>query len=284
MEKGVAMSLDEFIRKYDRNYVEVNGSALNQCVDLANRYIIDVLNEEPIFYKNAKDFWDAANDNYERILNSDTAIPQAGDIIIWDAWEYGHIAVATGLGDTGWFQSFDQNFPIGSVCHLVDHNYNNVKGWLRYKKGNNMDKEELREAVSLIYLWIWEQLHSPSKANKDSIWMEAVRDSDRFLDGDKDSFNRQLWNWFCEGNLAWIKRSECDEKSLIYENRIKDLNETKDGYIEIMAQDTQKIELLKVDIERLKKYNACNIYDVQTKDIISELWRRFIEIFRGGKN
>ncbi len=66
------MTLEELIKKYNGQPVEVAGSAnaKNQCVDLANLYIRDVLGWPIIEWTNAKDFPAKAGDNYIFVKNT----------------------------------------------------------------------------------------------------------------------------------------------------------------------------------------------------------------------
>lgn len=127
------MTFSEFLKKWNGKYLEVAGSsnALNQCVDLANAYIRDVLGLPIIEWTNAVDFPSKAGDKYEWIVNTPDGVPQEGDIIVWKP-SPGHIAVFM-EGNTKRFTSFDQNFPVGSPCHVQEHTYLNVIGWLRPK-------------------------------------------------------------------------------------------------------------------------------------------------------
>jgi len=127
------MTLTNFIIKYNGKWLEVAGSvgAENQCVDLANAYIREVLGLPIIEWTNAVDFPSKAGDNYDWIPNTLTNIPKEGDIIVWKP-SPGHIAVFI-EGNVDTFKSFDQNFPTGSPCHIQNHTYLNVTGWLRAK-------------------------------------------------------------------------------------------------------------------------------------------------------
>lgn len=127
------MTFSEFLKKWNGKYCEVAGSsnALNQCVDLANAYIRDVLGLPIIEWTNAVDFPSKAGSAYDYILNTPEGVPQEGDIIVWKP-SPGHIAVFM-EGNTKRFTSFDQNFPVGSFCHVQEHTYQNVIGWLRPK-------------------------------------------------------------------------------------------------------------------------------------------------------
>ncbi len=136
------MTLDEFIKYWDGKYCETAGTsnALNQCVDLANAYIREVLNLPIIEWTNAIDFPSKAGDKYEYILNTITGVPQKGDLIIWKP-SPGHIAIFI-EGNTDRFSSFDQNFPLNSVCHIQEHSYFNVIGWLHPKEVTTLPVEK----------------------------------------------------------------------------------------------------------------------------------------------
>jgi hypothetical protein len=111
-----------------------------QCVQSVCFYVAN--NDAPVLWvEGACEWWDAAAkypDKYERIANTATAVPQAGDIIIWDAalagsGGFGHIAVCLyALPGTGTFVSVDQNWG-GKTVHKVTHNYSHVIGWLRIR-------------------------------------------------------------------------------------------------------------------------------------------------------
>lgn len=130
------MTFQQFIEKYNGEYVEVAGSAdaKNQCVDLVNAYIREVLTLPIIEWTNAKDFPTKVGSDYDYILNSPTGVPLEGDLVIWGG-TYGHIAIFV-EGNSNSFKSFDQNYPVGSPCHIQGHGYSNVLGWLHCKKEN----------------------------------------------------------------------------------------------------------------------------------------------------
>ena len=137
------MTLEGFVKKYDGKKLDVSGTAdaMYQCVDLANGYLRDVLNLPIIEWTNAKDFPSRAGDNFDYIKNIPEGVPQKGDLVIWRCSAYGHIAIFLS-GNVNWFTSFDQNWPIGSPCHKVDHAWTNVIGWMR-PKGEPMTDEDL---------------------------------------------------------------------------------------------------------------------------------------------
>ena len=134
------MTYNEFLDKYNGRYVDFDGAWGPQCVDLVRQYILEVLNFPSSSIKpvvGAKDMYlkySTLVDSslYARIENTPTAIPLSGDIILWGNGEFGHVATFI-EGDVASFRSFDQNFPVGSPCHVQSHTYTNVLGWLRPK-------------------------------------------------------------------------------------------------------------------------------------------------------
>ena len=132
------ITFTEFLDKWNGKYCEMGGSAnaMNQCVDLANAWIAEY-GEPIVLWTNAQDFPNKISNNFKWIANTPTGIPQQGDIIVWSSPDkIGHIAICSSATSTK-FVSFDQNWPVGSVCKLVNHIYTgtySVIGWLRYEK------------------------------------------------------------------------------------------------------------------------------------------------------
>ena len=128
------MTLDEFVEKYNGKGIDFDGKFSTQCVDLYRQYVKEVLGfpqSPPV--EGAKDIWDTYLPEYfRRIENTPYGVPEKGDIVIWGTkiGKYGHIAIFL-EGDAKKFKSFDQNFPVGSLCHIQEHTYTGVLGWLR---------------------------------------------------------------------------------------------------------------------------------------------------------
>ena len=130
------MTYQEFKNKYNGRPLDFDGFYGYQCMDLAQFYNKEVVNGARLM-GNAKDVWDTyPQDKYTKIANTPTGVPLKGDIVIWKGMpgnQYGHIAVFDN-GNVNSFVSFDQNWPVGSYCHLQNHNYNYVLGWLHPKQ------------------------------------------------------------------------------------------------------------------------------------------------------
>lgn len=128
------MTVQEFLTKYNGKGIDYDGYYGFQCMDLANQYNKEVVGA-PRLTGNAVDVWNTyPQTHYDRIANTPTGVPLKGDILIWSqgVGQYGHIAVFY-QGDMLKFTSFDQNWPVGSICHFQPHNYNYLLGWLHPK-------------------------------------------------------------------------------------------------------------------------------------------------------
>ena len=131
------MIADDFFNKYNGKGVDWDGYYGFQCVDLYRQYVKEVVGcPQSPGVTGAADIWDTyLKEYFDRIANTPEGVPTKGDIVIWSknaGGGFGHVGIAS-VGDTNTFTSFDQNWPVGSVCHFQPHNYTNVLGWLRPK-------------------------------------------------------------------------------------------------------------------------------------------------------
>lgn len=133
------MILQEFIQKYDGKGIDFDGSFGNQCMDLYRQYVKEVLSfpqSPPV--PSAKNVWTTyLQDYFEKVENTPSGVPRSGDVVIWGdgIGEHGHIAIYV-EGNAKKFKSFDQNFPVGTLCHIQEHTYKAVLGWLVPKEQN----------------------------------------------------------------------------------------------------------------------------------------------------
>lgn len=133
------MNYIEFKNKWVGKGIDYDGSYGNQCMDVYRQYVKEVLlcpQSPPV--QGAKNVWDTYLPEYfERIANSPTGVPQQGDIVIWGMNPYGHIAICD-HASTSTLTCFEQNWTElngSGVTEIRLHgNYNNVLGWLRFKK------------------------------------------------------------------------------------------------------------------------------------------------------
>ena len=132
------MTFEEFTAKWNGKLLDYDGAFGGQCVDVYRQYCKEVFavpQSPPVV--GAADIWESyLSEYFERIGNTPDGVPVKGDIIIWSKFAgggFGHVAIFSS-GDTNNFVSFDENWPVGSVCHFQPHNYTNVLGWLRPKQ------------------------------------------------------------------------------------------------------------------------------------------------------
>lgn len=134
------MNYQEFINTYNGKSIDYDGVAGVQCVDLAKMYLDKVFGIKAGAWGNAKDYYENYNNlplgnTFDRIGNTASFVPQRGDIVVWGAGlgnKYGHIAIATGEGNTSNFYSYDLNWG-SKVVKKVQHNYKGFLGVLRAK-------------------------------------------------------------------------------------------------------------------------------------------------------
>ena len=115
-------------------------------------YIYYVLGINPKAIGNAEAYWRRYNelsylhDNFNRIPNTPSFVPQKGDIAVWDKrhGKYGHIAICTGEGNTNYFYSYDQNWVIKKM-HKVKHSYKDgFAGVLRPKAQEKINGQKMK--------------------------------------------------------------------------------------------------------------------------------------------
>lgn len=130
--------VDSFISNWTGKPVDTDGVYPNQCMDLAHEYVKDVLGlpitllAHPSAYQVFTDFTESQY--FDKIANTPTGVPQKGDLVVFGQaiGANGHICIFI-EGDVSSFNSFDANWPTGSLPHVQTHNYNGVLGWLHPK-------------------------------------------------------------------------------------------------------------------------------------------------------
>lgn len=142
------MTFQQFLEAYNGKYIDFDGYYGAQCMDLMHQYIVEVLginSASVLAAPCAKDVYNnfdniTGHDRFERIPNTPTGMPNEGDIMFWGNGTWGHVAIYIN-GDVNGFNSFDQNYPTGTPCHVQGHNYDNVLGWLRMKPTVDLQAE-----------------------------------------------------------------------------------------------------------------------------------------------
>jgi hypothetical protein len=153
------MSFDEFVAKWNGKGIDFDKAYGDQCMDLMHQYHVEVLgitDGRTLAAPGAKDVYlqfesRFNNSLFEKIPNTPTGVPQKGDIVLWGEGigPFGHVAMFVS-GDTNKFKSFDQNFPTGSKCKIVEHTYKGVLGWLRFKGSVNTVQVEADKFTELV--------------------------------------------------------------------------------------------------------------------------------------
>jgi hypothetical protein len=135
------MTTEEFVIKWNGKYIDFDGVYGAQCMDEMHQYCVECLgitDARVLQAPSAKELWNTfptvyGHELFDQITNTPDGVPQEGDIILWTNGTYGHVATQI-EGNIKSFRSFDQNYPVGSPCHIQNHpNYTGVAGWLRYK-------------------------------------------------------------------------------------------------------------------------------------------------------
>lgn len=196
------MTFDDFIAKYDGKFVDIDAMYGAQCKDLFSAYNTKVVGCPFYIYGNANQLFDAAPDEYYEKL---TANPQKGDVVIWNIGDYGHVAIFVSQLSADTFQSFDQNFPIGSPCHVQGHTYKNIIGYLR-PKGVSMDYKQIDESFYKMHLRAWQLLTDQS----DDPSKQAVMDYNYGIiaQGSTDVFANDIESILKNPAVVWIRKDK----------------------------------------------------------------------------
>ena len=147
------MNYSEFINEYNGKSFDYDGVSGVQCVDLIKMYLNKVFGLNPGAWGNAKDYYENFNNlplknSFDRIANTPEFVPKRGDIAVWGAGlgnTYGHVAIATGEGNTSNFYTYDLNWN-GKTVHKENHTYKGFLGVLRPKDPDKIDggEEEMK--------------------------------------------------------------------------------------------------------------------------------------------
>ncbi len=251
------MTLSEFLIKYNGKYCEVAGSsdALNQCVDLANAYLRDVLGQPIVEWTNAIDFPSKLTDKFDYILNTPDNFPEEGDLVI-SGVSYGHIGVALKGADKDHFHSFDENYPIGSFCTVVEHNYNSPKvhGWLRLKEQSSIDCETLfKEATedrnkhwnTIIQIAdILQKEHNPTILIEEITKLVKIEDVVREKDRQLEEASKKITTQETQIKELGEQFSVLDD---LYEQSKAEFGKKSDEFIKQINESQKTIEQLKKD-------------------------------------
>ena len=140
---ATGVTYSKFISNHAGKAMDYDGVAGAQCVDLAKFYLYEVFGIKPGSWGHAYAYYDEFYshkelvDNFTRIANTADFVPKKGDILVWKKalnGAYGHIAIASGVGNTDYFESYDQNWTgCHDACTRIRHSYKYLAGVLRPK-------------------------------------------------------------------------------------------------------------------------------------------------------
>jgi len=268
------VTFSKWLETNNGKYVEVAGSAaaLNQCTDLANSFIRDVLSFPIIEWTNAIDFPKKAGDRYQWVKNSPTALPEAGDLMIFKLGAYGHISVFI-EGNLSSFRSFDQNYPLGTPCHVQNHTYSSVAGWLhplnvkiednmtsqeanilKFIKEQNADEGKVREAFGCLQDLPGKNEQILILTNKVSELEVKLLEVTKSLDDIKRDFVEKQKNEMKQQKLLETANAIIDEQKLKIDDLDRLAKDNKNLYLN-KNEEFNKYKELKNEtlIEELKK-------------------------------
>lgn len=155
---GGILTLEEFITKWNGKPVDTDFQYGAQCMDLMHQYCVEVLHlgQEELTAPFAKEVFNnfdnmVGKEYFDRIPNTPDGVPTEGDIVLWGSGTYGHVAIFY-EGNESSFRSFDQNYPTGTPCHVQDHTYSNVLGWLHFKAIMQIDQKVFNDLIKKLDL------------------------------------------------------------------------------------------------------------------------------------
>ena len=266
------MTLQEFIKKYLGKQVEYHSygaGALYQCTDLVNQYTVDVLGYDPIIGTNAKDFKDRYNkEQFTWIPNTPEAIPQKGDIVVWDkvgkyvengVTKYaGHVAIVKDAS-INQFTSLDQNWSkVQRVTEEV-HNYTNVSGWLHPKSNGSTTGEPP------VYVEI-----SPSKKLPDEFYKinEFKKLKDRKIAKGDEAFDTLMSILLTTDEDRNRAIAELEEQKKHFDEEVEALNKTRKELLKEQKEafDSER-EAYETRIKELEEQLSISNNDMAKKEI-----------------
>jgi len=260
------MTFKEFIEKYTGKEVDFDGYYGTQCMDLMHQYVYDVLEEKdktllaaPSAYEVFKNFrWENL---FEKINNTPSGLPEEGDIMFWNTGvgKWGHVAMFVD-GDLDSFNSFDANWPTGSLPKMINHTYKSVAGWLRYKGGDEVVEDKELE-ICLINLEAMEN-------NKDE-WKKKARTREEEIEklvkevGEKQEHAESLQKSMSEMNMQLTNMTQ----------QYKQLQETEKSLREACRASEIQIKSLATDLVK-----ANEVYDLLKDSTNADIAKLQLEI------
>jgi len=286
------MTFDNFIKKYTGVPVDFDGYYGTQCMDLMHQYIYDVLGlKDKSFLAQAYAYLVFTNYNnvsghelFEKIDNTPEGVPQKGDIIFFDknvsgvTGVAGHVSIFVS-GDINSFESFDANYPTGTLPHIQKHTYKGVLGWLKPTTAPAVGQTAL-DACLQQHQELVNKLNaidgfriaiSKTLINSEGADWQRILDEVNKLINEHDEAQKQanladrLWDGLqLETGVNAIKYTNESEKELLTAlGGLKTI--VPDGYTQIKI----------TELEQLKSRKTLDKFDIQ--ELIKEVLRRIFK-------
>lgn len=306
-------TLDQFISETTNKGIDFDGYYGYQCMDLMHQYVYNCLgltDKTILAAPRARDVFEkfdtiSGKEYFDKIVNTPSAVPQKGDIVFWGSavGDAGHVAVALG-GNTNTFDSYDQNWPTGSLPHKQNHNYGGVLGWLRPKALPSVGEEMVEVARSHWDVFVhndtaWHQLCAylevitdPNATPFDTIKsiIAGIKSAQTAAENRAEGLANELKiaNQEVDNRKEQVGRLEqnlLDEKNLRIEqqnslktagNMIEELKQQYEGRIAQLSQ--QLDDTAKAKGEALKQLAVCQSSNKEDKANITALKRVIIFI------
>jgi hypothetical protein len=293
------MTLQEFIDKHNGKFVEVAGpNSKNQCVDLANKYLQEVLGQEIVPFADASMFPARLASRWNWILYTPERIPSPGDLVIWDGI-VGHIAIFI-EGDTNRFTSFDQNYPVGSPAHVQAHTYLRPKvlGWLHPKESmstvslDSATFEKLVTNSSRYDEFCKIGYTSAAQVEKEVNDLKtALSDKNLTIEVEEQRANeaRKELNELitaCAKALNTVQETTQIKATLVKtSDQLDQLDDLQRNFAELQLHSSEQTESLRAEIARWKAIaeQTSNLGDYETATLIKEIIRRFVKVINLAK-
>jgi CHAP domain len=256
------MTLQQFIDKYNGGNSDFDFAYGSHCLDLARFYVQEVwgINSCVAFPQNpsiggAKHcFTDypnslvCSNIDVQRIYNSPTNYPNAGDVIIWNenmGGGFGHIAIVTEANPIN-FTVLEQNAGNGDGYGKDDatkiskyQDYRNVLGWLHLKNSSSSENPNSSSQV------VTNQPNFDTKKISDDIL-------DQIATVDKKANEGWVRARRIEGWLEFGKMLVVDFLTPL-QDKVNDLTADLKFANDTLAQKTQELEKVGLDLLTLQQ-------------------------------
>lgn len=282
-QKELNAKFDQLVSDNNNAYISVLNPG-KQCFDVVAEWCKRLGipnypgNPSPFPYANASqiytDYRVFQAQYFEQIPNTPEYIPQKGDIVVWSKdlnGGIGHVAVATGEGTQDWFNSFDQNWKLGSPAQIVKHDYKFVLGALRLRTtpaAMNTLPTELQQ-----YSTNWRDLAIKDQLDVNSPEFSDYREIDKII---SDKLSAQAAEF--ETKIKALN-NDLEDVTLKLSERDIDLKALNSSLEELKASTTT--ELAKYKDDMLACQNKQPIIKTVETPIIKKAKNKFISSLIG---